>query len=107
MIYTIVWNKNKTEGIILSGEDRITEAEHACNIENHLDGGVSTLADHFREIYGEYQKCTIQDGLVPMQPTADMVKAGMNAYFESDEIGDTVGESVINIWMAMAQEMNK
>lgn len=108
MKYTIVWNENKTEGIILSGEDRITEAEHACDIEDHLSGGVSTLADNFREIYGEYQECTIQDGIVPMQPTDEMIMAGFEAYHQSyHDSGDTVEDMVKFIWKAMAQEVNE
>lgn len=107
MKYTIVWNENKTEGIILSGEDRITEAEHACDIEDHLSGGVSTLADHFREIYGEYQECTIQDGLVPTQPTDEMIEAGVEAYHQSREVGHASHEMVSFIWRAMVQEINK
>ena len=107
MKYTIVWNENKTEGIILSGEDRMKDAEHTMWIDDHLDCGVSTLADHFREIY-DYQKCTTQDGLVPTQPTDKMIKAGTEAYFQSyHDSGDTVNDMVKFIWQAMVQEMSK
>lgn len=106
MKYTIVWNENKTEGIILSGEDRMTDAEHAAWYDDHLDFGVSTLADHFRQIY-DFQKCTIQEGLVPMPPTAEMIKAGMDLYYHSSGIGDTVEDMIISVWQAMIQEMNK
>lgn len=106
MKYTIVWNKNKTEGIILSGEDRLKDAEHATWYDDHLDCGVSTLADHFREIY-DSQKCAIQDGLVPMQPTDEMIKVGMDYYFDCKRNGDTVEDMIFFIWQAMVQEMNK
>ncbi|UIB81309.1 hypothetical protein [Flyfo podovirus Tbat2_2] len=107
MKYTIVWNENKTEGIILSGEDRLKDAEHAAWIDDHLGRGVSTLADSFRDVY-DFQHCTIQDGLVPVQPTDEMIKAGMDAYFQSyHDSGDTVEDMVKFIWRAMVQEMNK
>ena len=106
--YTIVWNENKTEGIILSGEDRLKDAEHAANISDFGWRGVSSLAYTFKEDIGIYQKCTIQDGLVPTQPTDEMIKAGMDAYFQSyHDSGDTVEDMVINIWQTMVQEMDK
>lgn len=109
MKYTIVWNENKTEGIILSGEDRLKDADHASGINNRLIYGVSSLADAFRENqYEKFDNITVQDGLVPMQPTDEMIKAGMDAYFQSyHDSGDTVEDMVKLIWRAMAQEMNK
>lgn len=108
MKYTIVWNENKTEGIILSGDDRLKDAEHAANVSDFGWRGVSSLAYTFREDIGIYQKCTIQDGLVPMQPTDEMIMAGAEAYHQSyHECGDTVKDMVKFIWRAMAQEMNK
>lgn len=59
MNYTIVWNENKTEGIILSGEDVYTDAKFATTGKSIL-GGYSTLASEFYETYGQYQNCTIQ-----------------------------------------------
>lgn len=105
--YTIVWNENKTEGIILSGEDRLKDAEHAANISDFGWRGVSSLAYTFKEDIGIYQKCTIQDGLVPMQPTDEMIKAGMNDYFDCRANGDTVEDMIVFIWQAMVQEMSK
>ncbi|QDH85589.1 hypothetical protein [Proteus phage vB_PmiP_RS51pmB] len=107
MKYTIVWNENKTEGIILSGEDRLNDAEHAANISDFGWCGVSSLAYVFKEDIGIYQKCTIQDGLVPMQPTDEMIKAGMDLYYHSSGIGDTVEDMIISVWQAMIKEMNK
>lgn len=71
MKYTIVWNQNKTEGIILSGEDAPADADHACCIYNYRFQGVSSLAENFRDTHGKYQDCTIQNGLVPLQPTEE------------------------------------
>lgn len=90
MKYTIVWNENKTEGVILSGEERQKRAERLS------------------EAYRIHGNSTIQDGLVPMQPTDEMIKAGMDAYFQSyHDSGDTVEDMVKFIWRAMVQEMNK
>lgn len=58
MNYTIVWNENKTEGIILSGEDANRDAKMATTGEH--DGMYSTLAGEFYETYGQYENCTIQ-----------------------------------------------
>lgn len=107
MKYTIVWNQNKTEGIILSGEDAPAEADHACNIENYLHQGVSSLADYFRENYGEYQECAIQNGLIPLQPTGEMIKAGIAEYKECSEDLTETEDMIVFIWQAMVQEMNK
>lgn len=59
MSYTIVWNENKTEGIILSGEDAYGDAKYATTGKSIL-GYYSTLADGFYEIYGQDGGCTIQ-----------------------------------------------
>lgn len=106
MKYTIVWNEDKTEGIILSGEDRMKDAKHAAGLKGNIRGGVSALADHFRESY-DYQKCSIQDGLVPTQPTDEMINAGIDAHLESKEVWDKTKDMVIKIWQVMIQEMNK
>lgn len=58
MSYTIVWNENKTEGIILSGEDANRDAKMATTGEH--DGMYSTLSGEFYEVYGQDGKCTIQ-----------------------------------------------
>lgn len=59
MKYVIVWNENKTEGIILSGEDVLRNAVKAT-VGGGSNGQYSSLAGEFYEIYGEFQKCTIQ-----------------------------------------------
>lgn len=103
MKYTIVWNENKTEGIILSGEDRMSDAKHAAGIQNNLGQGVSSLADDFREgRYDRYDGITIQDGLVPMQPTDEMIMSGVEAYHQSRDVGHASHEMVNFIWRAMA-----
>lgn len=61
MNYTITWNENKTEGIILSGEDALSDAIKATTGKSN--GCYSTLAGEFYEIYGEFQKCTIQNNV--------------------------------------------
>ena len=61
MKYTIVWNEDKTEGIILSGEDVNRNAKMATTGKHN--GWYSTLAGEFYETYGEYQKCTIQNNV--------------------------------------------
>lgn len=106
MKYTIVWNENKTEGIILSGEDRMKDAEHAAGMKCNIRGGVSTIADKFNDVYEDDDR-VIQDGLVPLQPTDEMIKAGMDLYYHSSGIGDTVEDMIISVWQAMVQEMNK
>lgn len=45
MKYTIVWNENKTEGIILSGEDANRNAKMATT--GKYNGWYSTLAGEF------------------------------------------------------------
>lgn len=89
MKYTIVWNENKTEGIILSGED------------------MQQRAERFSEAYSLRGSGSIQDGLVPMQPTDEMIMAGVDAYHQSREVGYASHEMVSFIWQAMVQEMNK
>lgn len=106
MKYTIVWNENKTEGIILGGDDRLKDAEHAAGLRNNIRGVVSTIADKFNDVYEDDSR-SIQDGLVPMQPTAEMILAGQSEFYRCKDRGLTAPESVINIWMAMVQEMNK
>lgn len=59
MSYTIVWNENKTEGIILSGEDAYSDAKYATTGKSIL-GYYSTLASEFYETYGQDGGCTIQ-----------------------------------------------
>lgn len=61
MNYTIVWNENKTEGIILSGENALRDAIKATTGQSF--GQYSTLAGEFYETYGEFEKCTIQNNL--------------------------------------------
>lgn len=60
--YVIVWNENKTEGVVFrnelgdSGED---DARHAADVWN--TNPCSTLADSFLEVYGEDQPSFIQE----------------------------------------------
>lgn len=61
MKYTIVWNEDKTEGIILSGENALRNAVKATTGKSN--GFYSTLAGEFYETYGEFQKCTIQNNV--------------------------------------------
>lgn len=107
MKYTIVWNQNKTEGIILSGDDQLKIAEYTVNHDNRYGFGISPVAYRFRDHFGLTENCTIQNGLVPLQPTDEMILAGSDAYFESREIGQTSHEMVVSIWLSMVQEMNK
>lgn len=63
--YVIVWNRTKTEGVILSKEhdedDALDDAYHAGGgVRNYGFRGVSTIADNFRETYGESGDCFIQ-----------------------------------------------
>lgn len=58
MSYTIVWNENKTEGIILSGENADVNAHKATTGE--ACQAYSMLAGEFYETYDQYQNCTIQ-----------------------------------------------
>lgn len=60
--YVIVWNKSKNEGVIFSKENNEDEA---LDDAYHAGGGmfanpVSSIADNFRETYGEDQDCFIQ-----------------------------------------------
>lgn len=83
MNYTIVWNENKTEGIILSDESDAQYAAYKSHEKNY-----STLADCFRDIYGVEQKCTIQYGLVNLQPTQEMIDAAIDVFqhYDSDDL---------------------
>lgn len=105
MKYTIVWNENKTEGIILSGDD-IKGVMHAAGLRNNIRGGVSTIADKFNDVYEDDTR-SVQEGLVPLQPTDEMIMAGVEAYYQSREVDHTSHETVNLIWQAMVQEMNK
>lgn len=107
MKYTIVWNENKTEGIILSGEHKLKVAEYITSNKNNYGFGLSPVANRFRDHFGLTEKCTIQDGIVPMQPTDEMIKAGMDDYFDCTANGDAVEDMIVFIWQAMVQEMNK
>lgn len=62
MKYTIVWNEDKTEGVILSGRDAHDDAKYATTGKS-IPGWHSTLASEFYDIYGEFQKCTIQNNV--------------------------------------------
>lgn len=61
--YIIVWNENKTEGVLfLSNKEN---EDDALDDAFHAGGGMpsnpcSSLADNFREHYGEEQDCHYQ-----------------------------------------------
>lgn len=59
MNYIIVWNENKTEGIILSGEDAASNAKYATTGKCSA-GWFSSISSEFYEIYGQDGCCTIQ-----------------------------------------------
>lgn len=61
--FYIVWNENKREGVIfLRDEDDevLGDALHAGGGPDISGYGVSSLADSFREIYGESQDSHLQ-----------------------------------------------
>lgn len=60
--FVIVWNESRKEGVILSAAENEDEA---MDDAYHAGGGmksnpVSSIADAFRDTYGEYQDCFIQ-----------------------------------------------
>ena len=60
--YVIVWNHNKSEGVIFSKENNEDEA---LDDAYHAGGGMtvnpcSSIGDNFRETYGEEQDCFSQ-----------------------------------------------
>ena len=68
--YYIVWNEKKSEGILI--QRNISDSEDDVR---HAAGGtkanpVSTLADAFRDIYGEEQECSIQE--IDIDPSSSM-----------------------------------
>lgn len=107
MNYTIVWNQNKTEGIILSGDDKLKIAKYTTSHDNHYGFGISPVAYQFRDHFGLTEKCTIQNGLVPLNPTDEMMKAGRYALDLCMVNGLTPGQIVLSIWQEMANELNK
>lgn len=94
MNYTIVWNENKTEGIILSGEESLDDAKYAIGESYKL--AHSSLAGCFRDIYGDCQTCTI-DSL--SEPTQEMIEVGNKALYSGGE------QSVERIYKAMIQKL--
>lgn len=65
--YVIVWNESKNEGVIFrkrpEGQTRWDRGSKSDAL--HASGGrkcnpCSSLADYFRESYGEAQPCTVQ-----------------------------------------------
>lgn len=81
MNYTIVWNENKTEGIILSGENVKRNVKKAITGESN--GQYSTLAGEFYETYGEYSKCTRAS---LSEPTQEMIEAGTKEFYYSGNV---------------------
>lgn len=70
--YVIVWNGSKTEGVIFrnnmgdSGED---DARHAADVT--YANPCATIADSFRECYGEEDDCTIQEITIDTSSAVD------------------------------------
>lgn len=61
--YYIVWNERKTEGALFLRDDQdeaLGDALHAGGGMDISAHGVSTLADSFRDIYGESQQSWLQ-----------------------------------------------
>lgn len=62
--YIIVWNEQKREGVVFLAEEHedeaMDDAYHAGGGPDMCGFGVSSLADSFREIYGECQPSFIQ-----------------------------------------------
>lgn len=94
MNYTIVWNENKTEGIILSSDNFSTDAKYAVGEVN--SDWYSSLADAFRDIYGVDQQCAINS---LSEPTQEMIEAGNKALYSGGE------QSVERIYKAMIQKL--
>ncbi|AGF88199.1 hypothetical protein SP058_00420 [Salmonella phage FSL SP-058] len=59
--YYIVWNEQKSEGILLRRDDPDSEADIIHAAGGPTANPVSSLADSFRELYGEEQQCSIQE----------------------------------------------
>lgn len=58
--YTIVWNKNQSEGVIFKeSDDYRSDVLHAAG--SNKSNPVSTLADDFRENYDEHAGKKIQE----------------------------------------------
>lgn len=53
--YYIVWNEQKSEGILLRRDDPDSEADIIHAVGGPTANPVSSLADSFRELYGEEQ----------------------------------------------------
>lgn len=60
--YTVVWNENKTEGVLFRNETGDTawpDSYHAAGL--HTANPVSSLADAFAELYAEDEDTHIQE----------------------------------------------
>lgn len=60
--YTVVWNENKTEGVLFRNETGDTawfDSHHAAGV--HTANPVSSLADAFAELYAEDGDTHIQE----------------------------------------------
>ncbi|QYC51805.1 hypothetical protein vBPmiSPMCJR_075 [Proteus phage vB_PmiS_PM-CJR] len=94
MNYTIVWNENKTEGVIFSGESAKRDIKMAKT--GNSNGMYSTLAGEFYDTYGEYEPCT---SVSLCEPTQEMIDAGNKALYSGGE------QSVERIYKAMIQKL--
>lgn len=82
--YIIVWNEKKRECVIFLAGDHEDEAmDEAMDDAYHAGGGpgmcgcgVSSLADSFREIYGECQPSFIQHLEIDSSSAEKIIKDG-------------------------------
>lgn len=78
--YIIVWNEQKREGVIFLAEDcedeAMDDAYHAGGGPDMCGCGVSSLADSFREIYGECQPSFIQHLEIDSSNAEKIIKDG-------------------------------
>lgn len=61
--FIIAWNEGKTEGVIFAvvegnDDEALDDAYHAAGGE--YNNPCSSIADSFRETYGDEQKCSVQ-----------------------------------------------
>lgn len=76
--YVIVWNQSKNEGVIFSKENN---EDFALDDAYHAGGSTranpcSSIADSFREIYGEDEDCFIQHVEINTAKTTRIEKDG-------------------------------
>lgn len=78
--YVIVWNAKKNEGVIFNrshdSDGALDDAYHAGGGHDRCAFGVSSLADAFREIYGETQDSFIQCVSLDTEDLTRIIKDG-------------------------------